>query len=596
MLHDAQTKLLRLFRFSMVLADKRLETFGQTNEANGQRPMLKHFAHLILGGELFGINPDALPHQEGVVLAFLVALNFQPFEKLLENQIDHLVQLEKEGRHVSLCQNAEPGKVDRGEAQVAAPVDDLAGRIMHVGHDPSAASHVGDFRFRTARMVVGEIERSVDKGKIREQPLGRNPAGELEQIIVGVALLEVHPVLHLEDVNREDGGFPIAQSGFSRQQDVADHHPAFRRRVGAVIDGTERDLGAGTAMHGVQIVDQRLHGLKGILFRELQRLVDDALHPLGRDHLPQLLAHEGESFGVENGFAALEILPKLPPDLITAFHIANVQNQIHLAYERLGHAESETVLEIRNALSAMLIVLVGLDGDARQGTVALNAVRFTQKAVSRIETALEELLDVNLTAGGGQAQEIKIMDMDIPVLVGKAVLRIQQIHFVKLLGCLAPVLEHGTHGRIAVDIGIFALEIVVASILERQIPHGGHKASVHLPHAGALMPIQNIRLGRPGMSGLDQGFFHHILNLLDPGNRITVQLVKPVLHHAGNLLRHGVVVPPLRAGRLEYRLRNLAYVKGNNPGITLLDGCNHNSLRTVKETEKGKQKYPFSIL
>ncbi len=47
------------------------------------------------------------------------------------------------------------------------------------------------------------------------------------------------------------------------QQDVLDDHAPLGGGVGAVVDGGEGGLGAGPGVHGVEVVQQRLHGLVG---------------------------------------------------------------------------------------------------------------------------------------------------------------------------------------------------------------------------------------------------------------------------------------------------------------------------------------------
>ena len=48
-------------------AHKRLEAFGETDEPHGQRTVLQHLTHGIVPVELFGVEPHALPHEEGVI-------------------------------------------------------------------------------------------------------------------------------------------------------------------------------------------------------------------------------------------------------------------------------------------------------------------------------------------------------------------------------------------------------------------------------------------------------------------------------------------------------------------------------------------------
>ena len=132
-----------------------------------------------------------------------------------------------------------------------------------VAHDPGAAAHVSHFGVVVAGFIVLQIKGGVDEAEIGEQPLGGGADGQLEQVVVGVAGIVVDPFLDFENLDREDGGFPVAQTGLRGQQQVADHHAGFGGSVGAVVYGAERHLGAGPGVHGVQVVDKSLHSLVG---------------------------------------------------------------------------------------------------------------------------------------------------------------------------------------------------------------------------------------------------------------------------------------------------------------------------------------------
>ena len=123
--------------------------------------------------------------------------------------------------------------------------------IVGIGHDPGTASHIGTFGVGVAGLIILEVEGRVDEGKIRKEAFGADPAGQLEQVVVGLARVVVDPVLDLENMDGEDGRFAVAEAGLGGEQDVADDHASFRRDVQTVIDGAERDLRAGTGVHGV---------------------------------------------------------------------------------------------------------------------------------------------------------------------------------------------------------------------------------------------------------------------------------------------------------------------------------------------------------
>jgi hypothetical protein len=70
----------------------------------------------------------------------------------------------------------------------------------------------------------------------------------------------------------------------------------------------------------------------------------------------------------------------------------------------------------------VLVVLVGLDGDAAQGGVGRDIVGFPQMSVAGGKTALEETDDIDLGTGGGQRQEFQIVNVDVTLGMGTGVL------------------------------------------------------------------------------------------------------------------------------------------------------------------------------
>ena len=63
----------------------------------------------------------------------------------------------------------------------------------------------------------------------------------------------------------------------------------------------------------------------------------------------------------------------------------------------------------------MLVVLVRLNGDARKRRVAGDVVRLAEVSVAGGKSAVEQLEQVYLAAGGGQRQEVEVVDVDIAV-------------------------------------------------------------------------------------------------------------------------------------------------------------------------------------
>ena len=503
----------------MVLPDQRLETFRKANETDSQRAVLEDFTHFVIRSEFVGIDPDALPHEEGIIAYLLDALCLQTLQKLLEHQGNLVVQTLKKGVHVTMGTDAQPGQIQGSEAQIAAPVDDFPFRIVRVADHPCTASHIGNFCFRASCPVIRLVKRRIKEGKIREQTPGRHPAGKAEQVIVRIALAVIDAFLHLEDMNGENRRFAVTQSRFRSQQHVADDHAPLRAGVRAVVDGAERNLRSGAAVHGVQIMHQRFHGLITVFFGQFQSLVHDLFRLVGRHFghtAGQSLTDEEHALVSENGLSVRQPGAQRGLDrrgVITA----DIQNQSQLAHKTFGHAFGHAVFKIGDALPAVLVVLVGLEGDAGQRAVALNALRLAQETMAGIEPALEKFLDVDLAAGSSEGEKIQIVDMNISVLMRLAVLGLQHVHFVKLLGCLTAVFEHGAHGGIAVNIGVFPLQVTFAGILEREVTHGQHQAGLALTHAGTLIAVQNISLCGAGVAELDQSFFHQILHFFHIG-------------------------------------------------------------------------------
>ena len=232
----------------------------------------------------------------------------------------------------------------------------------------------------------------------------------------------------------ENGRFAVAESRIFGQKGVLDDHAAFGRGVRAVVDGAEGHLRAGAAVHGVQVVQQPFHGLVGVSVRLGDGLFDDMVG-FGRRQAPgERFAHEGEPFLIEDGTEGGVFPGGEGIGAQGALHfaaeilggVAHVEGKVDVLDEAAGHAGSEAVFKVGNALPAVLIVLVGLNGDAGQGACALNAVGLAQKAVTGVEAAVEQLLDVDLAAGRGQRQEIEVVNMDVAFLVGAAELGREQ--------------------------------------------------------------------------------------------------------------------------------------------------------------------------
>ena len=208
--------------------------------------MLEHFFLRIVHGELLGIDPHALTHEERRIVDMLARLDLEAFVKLADNERELSVEQIEEQIAIALRADSKARKIDGSEAQVATARGDLTAGVIDVAHNARTATHVRDLRFGRA-LVVLEVEGRIHEAEVREQTLGRAAHSELEEIVVRIARIVVHAFLHAEDLHREDGRFATAKAFFSCQQDVLDDHAAFSRRIHAVVDrrrtGSERQRG-----------------------------------------------------------------------------------------------------------------------------------------------------------------------------------------------------------------------------------------------------------------------------------------------------------------------------------------------------------------
>ena len=426
-------------------------------------------------------------------------------------------------------------QVDRGEAQIAAAVDDLTGLVVVVGDDAGAAAHVCRLGLRMSRLVVRDVERCVDEREVREQTLGRDADRQLEQVVVRVARVVVDALLDLEDVDREDRGLAVAQTRLGGEQQALHDQSALRRGVRAVVERRERNLCAGAGVHGVQVVNQRLHRLigrtLGLAARKLEGEVHDAVGSLLVRALEQARADQLADTVVVRHIRLFladsqQGLCRLLTVLLQTVRLKRLGEVVAVAVPvGLADARRHAVIEVRDTLTAVLVVLVGLNRNAGERRIACDVVRLAQEAVSGGESALKQLEQVNLRAGGGQGVEVKVVDVDIALAVRLGDARLEQEHLVELLGALGTVLEHGSHRGVAVDVGVLTLDVVLNRGLEGQILVDLHQSGVHLALTGALVAVEDVRLRRLGMAALHQNLLHRVLYVLNArGSRAAVFL------------------------------------------------------------------------
>ena len=169
-------------------------------------------------------------------------------------------------------------------------------------------------------------------------------------------------------------------------------------------------------MHGVEIMYQCLHrligGAVGLLIRPLAGEGDDFFSRLAPVPLSKRI-EEGPVKAVvarKAGGRPLLLLgggnQRLGRRLGIGLAIQEFESpgQVLTIEAAIGFFDAlrHPVVEVRDALSAVLVVLIGLDRNTGQRGVACDIVRLPQEAVAGAETAAKQLLDVDLATGGGQ--------------------------------------------------------------------------------------------------------------------------------------------------------------------------------------------------
>ena len=323
-----------------------------------------------------------------------------------------------------------------------------------------------------AGLIVLQVKRRVQKGEVGEQPLGADPAGQLEQVVVRVAGVVVDPLFDLEDVDGEDGGLAVSKARLLGQQHVPDDHPALGGGVGAVVEGAERRLRARAGVHGVQVVDQRLHGLVGGAVRLLLGVGAGKLLHLVDEVRVQALGRQQLLLPAEVVFAAAELrvqallgqgvhglaLHGLVVLAVALHQLQAADDVVAVALaEGLLDARGQAVVEVDDGLPAVLVVLVALYGDGRQRRIAPDGFRLPKVPVAGVKPALKQLPQLDLGAGGGPSVKIQVVDMHPSFPVQPGGLRVDHGLQIVFLGRVGPVLQHGAHGRVPVDVGVVPL-------------------------------------------------------------------------------------------------------------------------------------------
>ena len=226
----------------------------------------------------------------------------------------------------------------------------------------------------------------------------------------------------------------------------------------------------------------------------------------------------------------------------------------------------------------MHFVLIGLNGDARQRGITLDAHGLAQMTVTGGKAVLEELEQVDLAAGFGEQIEILVVDVNIAAVMRVGNVLIQNVAVHKIFGAFRTVLEHGSHRRIGVDIGVFALDVGILRVYKGKRFEDIHQILFGLTELAAFGAIENVCFGGFGQIVRDEHFLHDVLHLFHRGRLPVGNL----FHHLIGQ-RHNAVLGErflfYRVACLSDGFTNLCRVERN--GLTAsLD----NILRMVRQT------------
>ena len=411
--NNVEAELAGFFVFAVVLAGHGNETFSEADETDAQSAVLNDVAERVVRPKFLATEPVALTHEEWEVANVLVGLELIAFKQFVGNKIHFFVELFVVARPVGFLAfakddtmlDAEADKVDRSEGKIAATSRDTIGFRENAAVDTSAAAHGRNFSAIVARNVVFKVERSVDEDEVREEALRGNFHAALEEVVVRIFRVVVDTFFNFEDRNREDWGFAVAKTSFSRVEESLRDKATRSGRVGAEVNRSERNLSASAGMHSIEVVDEAFHGLESLFFDVGVRALDNFFRNA------ELLS----TFFV----AVDEVFWNLNVEFLAGEVVITLKVTLQGLAETFVDARSHGIIEVRDRLAAMLLVLVGLEDDGSEGAVASDRIRGAEVAMTGIETAVfKEAERIGLAAGQGTGGvEVEVVDMNLAVIM-----------------------------------------------------------------------------------------------------------------------------------------------------------------------------------
>ena len=282
---DVETELASLFRFTMMLTDHGDKCLSEADEANAKCTMLNDISQFVIKTELFRAEPVPLPHEEGEVADVLIGLEFETFVKLAGAEIELLIEFFIESGPVGFFAfaeadamfDADADEVDSGERTVATASDNSIALRKDRAENAGAAAHSGNFGAVVAGFIILQIERCVNESEIRKETLGGNFHTAFKEVVIGIFGIVIDAFFDLEDGDGENGSFALAETFIGGLEEIFADEAARGGSVSAEVNRGEGDLGAGARVHGVEVVNEALHGLESLLFDIFVGSVDDGL-------------------------------------------------------------------------------------------------------------------------------------------------------------------------------------------------------------------------------------------------------------------------------------------------------------------------------
>ena len=176
------------------------------------------------------------------------------------------------------------------------------------------------------------------------------------------------------------------------------------RSIGAEINARERNLGAGATVHSIKIMNEAFHGLKCLMLSIFRSGLNNDVWQFGFFE-PLLVAISNIVFNFDIKLFAGKFF---------------VFSEVFFEgfAESFIDARSHSVIEIRNRLATMLLVLIGLEDNGGKRSGCTNGLWGAEIAVTSIEAALEEFERVGLAAGKrASCHKIEIVNMNIAIIV-----------------------------------------------------------------------------------------------------------------------------------------------------------------------------------